>query len=265
MISSSATSMGTSGCCATPLLSLRSVSTTVFSLGDLVDRGPDSWAAIDWITGTDAALRFDVVVRGNHEQLMLEGCRRGGARRRKNLSDAWIAWQYNGGAWWNERETPPSVERAWSVTLGRLPYCARVEPGGDGVDWCMQVRCWRGGKNWRSRCSRTERSPISPAGGRYGVDIGTATCRPACRRPGRKSTWGPWREVECVITGHTPVCEPVWQENVLAIDTGVYTQGRGYGRLTIARIDGKELEIVSFQRREERCEGGLGRRERDTV
>ena len=47
-----------------------------------------------------------------------------------------------------------------------------------------------------------------------------------------------------------PVPEPVWHENVLAIDTGVHIDDRGYGRLTIARIDGKEIEIWRFDRRE---------------
>ena len=45
-----------------------------------------------------------------------------------------------------------------------------------------------------------------------------------------------------------PVPEPVWHENVLGIDTGVHIDERGYGRLTIARIDGKEIEIWSFER-----------------
>ena len=58
--------------------------------------------------------------------------------------------------------------------------------------------------------------------------------------------------VHCVITGHTPVTEPTWHENVLGTDTGVHTgvhiEERGYGRLTIARIDGREIETVSFDR-----------------
>ena len=47
---------------------------------------------------------------------------------------------------------------------------------------------------------------------------------------------------------HTPVHEPVWHENVLAIDSGVHIDDRGYGRLMIARINGKEIETWSFDR-----------------
>ena len=59
---------------------------------------------------------------------------------------------------------------------------------------------------------------------------------------------GPVDGVRCVITGHTPVPEPVWHENVLAIDTSVHIDDRGYGHLTIARIDGNEIETWSFDR-----------------
>ena len=59
---------------------------------------------------------------------------------------------------------------------------------------------------------------------------------------------GPVEGVRAVVTGHTPVPEPVWHGNVLAIDTGVHIADRGYGRLTIARIDGKEIETLSFAR-----------------
>lgn len=60
---------------------------------------------------------------------------------------------------------------------------------------------------------------------------------------------GPVEGVRCVVTGHTPVSEPNWHHNVLAINTGVpYIDEREYGWLTIARIDGKEIETWSFDR-----------------
>ena len=59
---------------------------------------------------------------------------------------------------------------------------------------------------------------------------------------------GPVEGVRAVITGHTPIPEPRWQENVLAIDTGVHITDRGYGRLTVARIDMKPIETFSFDR-----------------
>ena len=48
------------------------------------------------------------------------------------------------------------------------------------------------------------------------------------------------------MTGHTLAPEPVWHENVLGIDTGVHIDRADYGRLTIARIDGKEIGTSRF-------------------
>ena len=45
----------------------------VFSLGDLVDRGPDPWAAKSWIAGPHASGRFHLTIRGNPEQMMFAG------------------------------------------------------------------------------------------------------------------------------------------------------------------------------------------------
>ena len=36
--------------------------------------------------------------------------------------------------------------------------------------------------------------------------------------------------------------------HVLGIDTGVHLDHRGYGRLTVARIDGREIETWSLER-----------------
>ena len=64
--------------------------------------------------------------------------------------------------------------------------------------------------------------------------------------------------MRAVVTGHTPVTEPTWHENVLGVDTGVHIAERGYGRLTIARIAGKEIEAESFDRIAEGADGETG-------
>ena len=58
---------------------------------------------------------------------------------------------------------------------------------------------------------------------------------------------GPVEGGRCDVTGHTPIPEPGWHENVLGIDTGVHIDEPGYDRLTIARIDGREIETWSFE------------------
>lgn len=63
----------------------------ILHLGDYVDRGPDSFGVIERVMRLEKTSRFDVVsLKGNHEQLMIQGCRSGKAR-------AWSEWQANGG------------------------------------------------------------------------------------------------------------------------------------------------------------------------
>ena len=58
----------------------------LFSVGDLIDRGPCSREAIDWL-----AKPWFHAVRGNHEQFLLDS-------DDPSTRDLWI--RYNGGAWW---------------------------------------------------------------------------------------------------------------------------------------------------------------------
>ena len=58
----------------------------VFSLGDLVDRGPDSFQAKGWMQRRTRSAGFDLVLRGNHEQMMLEAVVEGPPRHRRLTS-----------------------------------------------------------------------------------------------------------------------------------------------------------------------------------
>ena len=99
----------------------------VFSLGDLVDHGPDPFAAKDWIAGQEPATRFNLTLRGNHEQMMLEALLTGPPRRRRIWdTNPWSLWEMNGGGWWDTRK-PNHSARSWINVLYGLPFCARVE------------------------------------------------------------------------------------------------------------------------------------------
>ena len=100
----------------------------VISLGDLVDRGPDSFAAKDWMTGPEASSRFHLTLRGNHEQMMLEALAHGPPQRRprRRDNDAWALWMMNGGRWWRPKSQDHSAQ-AWMNVLGTLPFAAQVQ------------------------------------------------------------------------------------------------------------------------------------------
>ena len=81
----------------------------LFSVGDLIDRGPDSAAALQLV---DAPWCF--AVRGNHEQMMLD------ARAANAAANAEALWLSNGGAWSCQLDTQALTahrQRAASLPL----------------------------------------------------------------------------------------------------------------------------------------------------
>ena len=223
----------------------------VLSLGDLVDRGPDSFQAKSWMEGSDPSARFDLVLRGNHEQMMLEALVEGPPRHRglwdaNGNGHAWSLWELNGGGWWNARK-PGHSANAWIGLLKGLPWCAAVETASGPVGLvhaCPVHARWQDleervrGNEVLSHLTRDRALWSRVRHGHLQREIGETG----------DEHLGPVAGVRAVVTGHTPVREPTWHENVLAVDTGVHIEERGYGRLTIARIDGKEIETSTFAR-----------------
>ncbi|MYE00456.1 MAG: hypothetical protein F4Y03_04140 [Alphaproteobacteria bacterium] len=220
----------------------------LISLGDLIDRGPASVEAKSWIEGNDPAARFDLVLRGNHEQLMLEALQEsGGSLARGALfGNAWRLWQVNGGGWWNLQGIGEDA-RAWTDLLASLPFTAQVETRSGPVGLvhaCPVRRRWQDledsirGDGPNDGLVRTRALWSRVYHGWLQREIGEAG----------DEYLGPVEGVRAVLTGHTSTVEPRWRENVLGIDTGVHIDRPGYGRLTIARIDGKEIETRSFER-----------------
>ena len=63
---------------------------TLINLGDLVDRGPKIYETIEYLRGLKERMKERcILIRGNHEQMMLDAAARGGDR--KDL------WYYNSG------------------------------------------------------------------------------------------------------------------------------------------------------------------------
>ena len=221
----------------------------LFSLGDLVDRGPDAWQAIDRIEGAPGT-RFKLVLRGNHEEMMQKALDvPEHLRWRKSSPYPWDLWAPNGGVWWRGPKATQEAESRWTAALRGLPDCARIDTahGPVGLVHASPVLArWEDleaqvlAEEWPGELTR-ERALWSRV--RHGwrqsdlLEDGDGDCH-----------LGPVEGVRAVVTAHTPILKPAWHENVLGIDTGVHIEKRGYGRLTIARIDGREIETSSFDR-----------------
>ena len=188
---------------------------------------------------------------------MLEALVEGPPRRPSIWDDnAGALWEMNGGGWWDAR-MPGHGAQPWIDVLSVLPYCATVETrnGPVGLVHAAPVHGrWQdledgirdeGGHGHQTRLralwSRVRHGHVRREIGETG-----------------REHLGRVEGIRAVVTGHTPVSEPSWHENVLGIDTGVHIGERGDGQLTVARIDGNAFETLSFDRVTEDASGDAG-------
>ena len=155
----------------------------LFSVGDLIDRGPDSERCLDLLD-----MPWFYMVRGNHEEMMIAACQ--GEERH---------WWTSFGFW--TRDIDPKLLDKWAKSLMDLPITmtlktaefsvglCHAEP--DGADWCA-MRENRDSVNVLMWGRRVLRTPPD-----YQVD-----------------------GVDFTVHGHTPVEQPVWVGNRYFMDTG---------------------------------------------
>ena len=180
----------------------------LFSVGDLIDRGPCSREALAWL-----AKPWFHAVRGNHEQLLLDS-------DDPTSRDLWI--RHNGGDWW--LACSPAERDAFREACAALPIALEIATtkGRVGVVHAdaPHSNSWT---DFLSRLDSCDERVIEHAlWSRERVTTGS---------PGRVAG------VDLVFCGHTPTTRIVEAENVRFIDTGaVYRQSPG-ARLTMVEIE----------------------------
>ena len=184
----------------------------LFSVGDLIDRGPASSRVLEWL-----GQPWFHACRGNHEQMAIDSL------RPRFEFDLWINW--NGGEWWLDLEA--SQQAHFRRVLARMPLALEIETctGLVGVvhadvppflawdEYMDRLRC---GDGDAVLCALWSRERLSVF--RSGVPVS-----------GR---------VDRVYCGHTPVRRTVQCDNIYYIDTGaVYVRsGRRDACLTMVEI-----------------------------
>ena len=116
----------------------------------------------------------------------------------------------------------------------------------DRSDSSMHARSTAAGRISSNGSTGTRISATSRESVLSGAGSDTATCSARSERLGT-NTWDRSRACDASSPDTRPMPEPVWHENVLGIDTGVHIDDRGYGHLTIARIDGNEDRDVELR------------------
>jgi len=197
----------------------------LFSVGDLVDRGPSSKMIVDLL---DESWFF--AVRGNHCQMPIDYL--------KGLEDK-STYFNNGGQWFIELDI--CTQENIAETLSKLPYVIQLKtPNGTiGIVHAQPVKI-EGEYNWK----------------RFIKGIKDDETLGNWNSVRERCTWdrliaynenelkGNIKGIYAVVSGHNTIPIPLKQFNYFAIDTGVvYNQTEdGYGYFTVLRAD--TLEFV---------------------
>ena len=199
----------------------------LFALGDLIDRGPDPAAALDWIESG----RITLSVRGNHEQRLLERI-----TRAEEEPDAG-AWGLAMHPWFADvdRDAWPR----WKTVIRAMPLAATVATRNGPVGL---VHASPTARTWDAMLGMLRAGDPDTV---WHALENTAIARADRLRAAQDGMPddGQIDGVRAVITGHTPLFRVACTGNTWHIDTNAGLPG---GSLTLAQIDVEPIETVTL-------------------
>lgn len=162
----------------------------LFSVGDLVDRGPNSAESIDWL-----AKPWFHAVRGNHEQMAIDAA--------DGMYDAGN-YIHNGGKWFLDLTQPERY--LFAKIFSDLPIAIDIKTC-NGLVGIVHAECPC--ESWEDLLNKLENFP--------------GAVEQSCMWSRDRITSRRVERVKGLITlmvGHTPLQSPQWLGNVHYIDTG---------------------------------------------
>lgn len=185
----------------------------LFSVGDLVDRGPDSELALEWI-----AKPWFHAVQGNHEDLAIRYVNPG-------YRDA-AHYAMNGGAWLIGKTMPEQQE--YAIELAALPYAIEVETA-DGLIGIVHADI--SGGSWGGMVQRF--AGVTSNNKLKAITDDVLWCRDRIQSEDRSGV----PDIRAVIVGHTPLKHPAILGNVYHIDTGAVFRDGYFTLLNLATLE----------------------------
>ncbi|MCK5813634.1 MAG: metallophosphoesterase [Cocleimonas sp.] len=184
----------------------------VFSVGDLIDRGAQSYRVVEFL---DKPWFFSVM--GNHESMLLDA----------KISDYnlhnWI--KYNGGGWWKKLSKQAQDETYQKIS--KLPYLFEIETAIGKV----------GVAHADLPAARSWVDIVKSISTDYDLKHYILWSRQRHRNMRITNKTVPIKGVKLVVMGHTPYKEPLYRGNVFYIDTGAaYQQDESLASLTLLQI-----------------------------
>lgn len=174
----------------------------LFSVGDLVDRGPDSIEAINWLDKP-----WFHAVRGNHEQMAIDYFQPG-----KGWSMDKHTYDYNGGGWFINM--PIEMQGVFAVTFDSLPLVMELETdmGNIGIVHAEAIN-----NDWDTTKAYINIQPTI-------ANNVLLWARDKIRYDDYTKVTG----IDYVVVGHTPQKQMKTLGNVIYIDTGAVYGERGH-------------------------------------
>jgi serine/threonine protein phosphatase 1 len=183
----------------------------LFSVGDLVDRGPDSERALEWLD-----YPWFHAIRGNHEQFVLDS-------EDEGQLDLWV--NQNGGEWWLNIDE--SRRKLFRTTFRNLPLAIEVKTKNGEVGIVhADVPPFITWERFVSLLEMRDR------------DATLYAIWSRNRIAGQGSSMAVTGKMDRIYCGHTPTRTTVQLENVWYIDTGAVYVLDGYedAKLTLVEI-----------------------------
>lgn len=165
----------------------------MFSVGDLIDRGPDSMACLRLVKEP----WFHTVI-GNHEEFLLQ-----------TILDDWSAldWLENGGKWFQDEDESELLKLAKFIR-NEVPYSITVVTGNGKVGIC---HAQPPSSDWADAINPSDDAIETMTSGREWIKSRSQEIvRGVCK----------------TIHGHTPMVKVTQYGNAVFIDTGAYYTGR---------------------------------------
>jgi len=167
----------------------------LFSVGDLIDRGPDSLKCLELLDKP-----WFYAIQGNHERFMIDSLVH-------NLEMPYSSWIANGGAW--TLDTPEPVLQKWALRLSQLPVTIQVQLSKELPVGIVHAEFPL--DNWDNRLNYTE------------INDPVITAMLWSRSQIKNKTIRKIEGVKTIYLGHTPTDEIVFLGNSHFIDLGCYT------------------------------------------
>lgn len=196
----------------------------LFSVGDLIDRGPESPRALDYLTRP-----WFHAIQGNHERMLLE------AQTDQGAMDNWLL--LNGGDWW--QQAGPETRRRFRETVAELPLALEIETRWGQVGIIHADVPLR--ESWQGF---TARLTVDPEAVQHAV-----WSRRRVELAQRGQTVPPIAGIDLVVCGHTPLERALRVQNIYYLDTAAaYWQSFPDAKLSILQIQ-PDLELTAFPTR----------------